>query len=210
MTTFLLRVENMVTDIETKDLSETEVIKVIQDVLRGNTNAFEYIYDTYYKMVISIIRRIVKPNPSEIDAFVNEAFLIVYKGLKGFKGEAKFSTYVYRIVLNYAFKASKKKLKDKKHMVTFKNNEEEDNILENISDNKHMEEQIVTKDSVEGAISTLNQDMQEVVDLYYFERYSVKEIANIVGTTETAIKNRLYQARNKIKVFLSKEGYYGA
>jgi len=47
-------------------------------------NAFEHIYEVYYKMVASIIRRIVKPNPAELDSIVNEAFLIIFKGLKGF------------------------------------------------------------------------------------------------------------------------------
>ena len=189
--------------VEKKELNEIEIQSIIQDILKGNVNAFEHIYDTYYKMVASIIRRIVKPNPAELDSIVNEAFLIIFKGLKGFKGNAKFSTYIYRIVLNFAFKVSKKTNRERRHFVVLGDNIEE-NGIETIASPIQTEDVIIDKNFLENAIGALSKDLQEAVDLYYYERYSVKEIAAIVGTTETAIKNRLYQARIKIKNELKK------
>lgn len=189
--------------IEKKELNEIEIQNIIQDILKGNVNAFEHIYDVYYKMVASIVRRIVKPNPSELDSIVNEAFLIIFKGLKGFKGNSKFSTYIYRIVLNFAFKVSKKTNRERKHFVVLGGSAEE-NGIETIASPIQTEDIIIDKNFLENAIGSLSKDLQEAVDLYYYERYSVKEIATIVGTTETAIKNRLYQARNKIKNELKK------
>lgn len=185
--------------VENKELSERDVLEIIAEIREGNTGSFELLYEAYYKMVISIIRRIVKPFPSELDGIVNEAFLLIFKGLKGFKGDSKFSTYAYRIVLNYAFKVSKKRSRDKKYFVIYGDNNEE---FENISSTEKTEDNIIIKNSLEQAIGSLNKDLQEAIDLYYYQRYSVKEIATIVGTTETAIKNRLYQARIKIKSIL--------
>ena len=188
---------------EKKELNEIEIQNIIQDILKGNVNAFEHIYDVYYKMVASIIRRVVKPNPAELDSIVNEAFLIIFKGLKGFKGNSKFSTYIYRIVLNFAFKVSKKTNRERRHFVVLGDNTEE-NGIETIASPIQTEDIIIDKNFLENAIGSLSKELQEAVDLYYYERYSVKEIAAIVGTTETAIKNRLYQARNKIKNELKK------
>lgn len=190
-----------------KDLEFTEldIQHAIERVLQGEPNAFEIIYDAYYKMVISIIRRIVKPTASELDALVNEAFLLIYKGLKGFKGNSKFSTYAYRIVLNYSFKVSKKQLQDKKKFIVFG---KDDNGIENIASSTSTEDAIIAQRFLDDAISTLNKDMQEAIDLYYYSRHSIKEIAEISGTSETAIKNRLYQARNKIKALLPKGATY--
>ncbi len=187
-----------------KELSEQDIQLIIDKVLLGDTDAFEEIYDYYYKMIVSIIRRIVKPNSSELDSIVNEAFLIVFRSLKGFKGNSKFSTYVYRIVLNFAFKVSKKKSKERRYFIVV--GTEEENAIENISSYEKTDEQVINKNILEDAIGSLNKDLQEAIDLYYYERYSIKEIADIVGTTETAIKNRLYQARHKIKVELTKGG----
>ncbi len=188
---------------EKKELNEREIQDIINNVCQGNVNDFEKIYDVYYKMVTSIIRRIVKPNATELDSIVNEAFLIIFKGLKGFKGNSKFSTYIYRIVLNYAFKVSKKKNRERKYFVVWGDNNDS-NSIENIASPTKIEEVIVDKNFLENTIGSLTKELQEAIDLYYYERYSIREIANIVGTTETAIKNRLYQARNKIKNELKK------
>ena len=186
---------------ETRILTEQEVLEIIGEILRGDNDSFEIIYDYYYKMVISIIRRIIKPNPSEVDALVNEAFLIIYKSLKGFKGNSKFSTYAYRIVLNYAFRVSKKKSRERRYFAVFGKDADS---FENIASSEETENTSVDKNTLEQIIGSLSKDLQEAVDLYYYERYSIKEIADIVGTTDTAIKNRLYQARNKIKIELNK------
>ncbi|MDK2818333.1 MAG: sigma-70 family RNA polymerase sigma factor [Spirochaetota bacterium] len=188
---------------EKKELNEREIQDIINNVCQGNVNDFEQIYDVYYKMVTSIIRRIVKPNTTELDSIVNEAFLIIFKGLKGFKGNSKFSTYIYRIVLNYAFKVSKKKNRERKYFVVWGDNNDS-NSIENIASPTKIEDVIVDKNFLENTIGSLTKELQEAIDLYYYERYSIREIANIVGTTETAIKNRLYQARNKIKNELKK------
>ena len=188
---------------EKKELNEREIQDIINNVCQGNVNDFEKIYDVYYKMVTSIIRRIVKPNATELDSIVNEAFLIIFKGLKGFKGNSKFSTYIYRIVLNSAFKVSKKKNRERKYFVVWGDNNDS-NSIENIASPTKIEEVIVDKNFLENTIGSLTKELQEAIDLYYYERYSIREIANIVGTTETAIKNRLYQARNKIKNELKK------
>ncbi len=187
-----------------QEISEIEIQETINQIVAGDTDKFEIIYDLYYKMIVSILRRIVRPRPSEMDGLVNEAFLIVFRSLKGFKGNSKFSTYVYRIVLNFAFKESKKKNREKKHFVVL--GSEEENAIENIPSDEKPEEIIINKNIIETAVGKLNKDLQAAIDLYYFEKYSIKEIACIVGTTETAIKNRLYQARYKIKNELVKGG----
>lgn len=49
------------------------------------------------------------------------------------------------------------------------------------------------------AVQNLPQKYREVVHLYYYEQYSVKEISDILGISETAIQTRLMRARNKLK-----------
>ncbi|MGL4394198.1 MAG: RNA polymerase sigma factor [Brevinema sp.] len=185
--------------------SEDEIFEAITKTLNGDSDAFEIIYESYYKMVVSILRRIVRPSPSEMEALINESFLLIYKGLKGFKRNSKFSTYIYRIVLHYSFKVSKKSNRDKKHLVIFGENSDG---IENIASDNETEQHIVDKAFLDKAIGSLTREMQEAIDLYYYDQYSIKEIAEITGTTETAIKNRLYQARNKIKSLLPKGVYH--
>ena len=59
------------------------------------------------------------------------------------------------------------------------------------------------------AISRLSEDARLSVTLYYMEGYSVREIAGILGVTESAVKNRLSRAREKLKNELEQENSYG-
>ncbi len=59
------------------------------------------------------------------------------------------------------------------------------------------------------AISRLSEDARLSVTLYYMEGYSVREIAGILGVTESAVKNRLSRARAKLKNELEQENSYG-
>ncbi len=75
-----------------------------------------------------------------------------------------------------------------------------------------MEEQAAeTKDYSElyEAISHLSEDARLSVTLYYMEGYSVREIAGILGVTESTIKNRLSRARARLKNELEQENSYG-
>ena len=76
----------------------------------------------------------------------------------------------------------------------------------------YMEERAAeTKDYSElyEAISRLSEDARLSVTLYYMEGYSVREIAGILGVTESAVKNRLSRARAKLKNELEQENSYG-
>lgn len=58
-----------------------------------------------------------------------------------------------------------------------------------------------------GIITTLPQNYRTVIYLYYYEGYSVKEIAEIVGTSESNVQNRLMRARKKLESMLKKEDW---
>lgn len=172
---------------------DEEIDYALWQVLRGNKSAFLIIYNAYYRMAVSILRRVLRT--SEVDEAVNEAFLMVYRGLKKFKQQSKLSTYVYRIILNYAFYLVKKAHKRKSLHHSFMKGES----IEDIAGRYNIEKTIVERYFLEQALSALNKNLTETLDLYYFQNYSMKEIAQICNTSENAVRSRLFQARRKIR-----------
>ncbi len=69
---------------------------------------------------------------------------------------------------------------------------------------------VLTDDETElfQAVTKLPPKYRTVIHLYYYEEYSVKEIAEITGASETVVTTRLYRAREKLKKTLLKEGIY--
>ncbi|MGL5721092.1 MAG: RNA polymerase sigma factor [Brevinema sp.] len=173
--------------------TEEEILQAASEVLAGNDEAFLKIYHNYYPMAVSIFRRVLSMPVREMDGLINEAFLLVFKSLKNFRNQAKLSTYAYRIILNFAFKEYKKR---KKHAMVSSFAEEDLEIYSSVSGGS---DAILEKYYVEQALKTLPKDMLEAIELYYYGDYSIKEIADMCDTTESAIKNRLFYAREKIR-----------
>lgn len=68
----------------------------IQETLNGNVNAFAFLVEKYKHMVFTLSIRIVK-NREEAEEISQDVFVKAYTNLKGFKGDLKFSTWIYRI-----------------------------------------------------------------------------------------------------------------
>lgn len=181
--------------------TEEEILQAAREVLAGNEQAFLKIYHNYYPMVVSIFRRILSLPVREMDGLINEAFLLIYKSLKNFRNQAKLSTYAYRIILNFAFKEYKKQKKNS--MVNSFTGDD----LETYATTSGGADAIIEKYNIEQVLKSLPKDMLESVELYYYGNYSIKEIAEMCGTSESAVKNRLFYAREKIREKLGEHAY---
>ncbi len=170
---------------------------VLYKVRQGNERAFGQIYDQYLRMVSSVLRKIARCPRSEMDFHVNEVFFRVYKGVFSFQGNSKFSTYVYRIALNYSFQLSKKLRKDSQTLTEIG---DEDSPV-------HFDQGLIDTVVLEKALDQLSINLRSVVVMFYYDRMSVKEISEVEQISENAVKNRLFQARDKLKKILQEAGY---
>ena len=87
----------------------------IRKVLEGDPEAFRYFLKNYKDMAFHVALSIVK-DAYYAEEVVQDAFMKAFKGLKSFKGSAKFKTWFYRIVINEAFQRLRK---IKREMVSF-------------------------------------------------------------------------------------------
>ncbi|MDD7914620.1 RNA polymerase sigma factor [Polaribacter ponticola] len=79
----------------------------INKVINGDTNAFAYLVDTYKNMVFSLAFKMTK-NREEAEEISQDTFVKAFKNLHKFKGDSKFSTWLYRIAYHACLDAIKK------------------------------------------------------------------------------------------------------
>lgn len=120
---------------------------------------------------------------------IQEAIVKAFSSIHTLRKDAYAKTWLVRIVINecYAIMRREKKLVS----------------LEDYSVEEAAEERADYSDLYE-ALSHLSEEIRLTVTLYYMEGYSVKEIAALMNTTESAVKNRLARARDKMKKELAK------
>ena len=167
---------------------------LIDKVLNGDTNAFGELVDRYQNFAFTIAIRIVKVS-EEAEEVAQDSFIKAYDSLSSFRGDSKFSTWLYRIV----YHKSLDRLKMNKRHRTYELNEEiTDDTLDHIENGLEFMLNEERSDIIKKCIDKLSQEEAAIISLYYFEEQSVKEIVKVTDLTEDNIKIKLYRSRKKL------------
>ncbi|WP_236017331.1 sigma-70 family RNA polymerase sigma factor [Roseivirga sp. E12] len=140
---------------------------------------------------------------SEMDAedVLQESFLSAFRNLKNYKGTASFGSWLKRIVVNNAINLVKKRRLD----------------LESVDDIGQFDDRVVETESrdisydvtvVNEGISRLPDGYRVVLTLYLLEGYDHKEIAEVLGITESTSKSQFNRSKKKLREILREELQY--
>ncbi|WP_255452652.1 RNA polymerase sigma factor [Aquimarina sp. RZ0] len=166
----------------------------IARVLAGETNAFSFLVARYQNLVYTVVYRVVR-NREVAEEVAQDTFIKAYKSLSSYRGEAKFSTWLYTI----AYRKSLDAIKKEKHVMSTTLIEEisegEVGLVNDALSNLQAKER---KKIISDSIMQLPEDEAVIVTLYYFEEKSIKEITKIVGLTMDNVKIKLFRSRKKL------------
>jgi RNA polymerase sigma factor (sigma-70 family) len=166
----------------------------------SDQNAFAGLVNKHKTMAFNVALRITKSR-EDAEEVAQDAFVKVYQSLPQFKGDSKFTTWLFKVVYNLALtKIRKKSLvsgsTDEEHFVEPAGEQ----IFDTIAKMKEKEQ----KKHLSEAIATLDETDQVLVTLYYMNDQSVDEIAEITSLTQSNVKVKLFRARKKLHDELQK------
>ena len=177
-----------------------EEAHIIQEILNGKTEQYEYFLDRYGQQVFVLVDRIVSCQ-EDAEELTQDVFLKAFQQLSSFKAESSFSTWIYRIATNLAISAVRKKRNDVLRL--------EDSIFANLSDTQvdealedESEEQM---ERLQQAMNQLEADERALITLYYLEEKPLAEVAFILGMTEGNAKVKLHRIRKKLYVLIKNQ-----
>ena len=170
----------------------------VEEVLAGQTQAYAELVNRHKDMVYTIAIGLLHVR-EEAEEVSQDAFLKAYQALTKFRKQAKFSTWIYRIVYNECISRLRKK---KLNQISL----DENKI--NFSDSLITDENSANEDEkhrmLQEAIMDLPKEDKAIILLYYFESLSIEEISVITSLSKSNIKIRLFRIRNKMHERLSK------
>ena len=168
-------------------------LELVKEVQSGNENAFNQLVLKYQKRIFNLVYRMVR-NIEEAKDLTQEIFVKAYQGLKNFKGEASFSTWLHQIAINSAINYSSAR-KWKNLVSIFEVKEPEASWGNPTQDLK--QEQI--NRTIDAAILSLPPQQRSVFILRHYEELPYQEIAKMTGRTEGALKANYFQAVKKLQ-----------
>jgi RNA polymerase sigma-70 factor (ECF subfamily) len=183
-------------------MSEDKVdldLNLVERTVAGDESAFEQLVKKYQHSVLNTIHRYVG-NYSEADDIAQDVFVKVWRKIKSFKGKAKFSTWLYRIVVNQCLDY-RRKSKRKTEVVSLDNRLEEGKIPESLTVGIDFEQK-KRESIIKQAINELPDKQRIAMMLAEYEAQTYQEIAEIMGISLSNVASIIYWAKQNLKVKL--------
>jgi len=179
-------------------LTDTEIIS---RVLKGEQQVFAQLVERYQNYVFTLVFRMLESR-EDAEEVSQDIFVKAYRSLADFRGDSKFSTWLYTIVRTSCITFLRKKKLD----TTSIDNEKTYIQVENRESGfkANLIEQKSRHAMVNEAIKMLSPDDAQVITLFYKGEQSLDEMGNILGLEPNTVKVKLHRARARLKEKMEK------
>jgi RNA polymerase sigma-70 factor (ECF subfamily) len=179
-------------------MSNQSDLDYINKIVDGDTSAFAILVDRYKDLVFTLAYKMLK-NREEAEEIAQDTFIKIYKSAGKFKGDSKFSTWVYKVTYNTCLDYLKKKKRGIN--ITYI----EDFDLQQLKTLDKISNAIDEKEKnqlIHDCLNVLPSEEAFLLTLFYFEQQSTDEIAKVMDTNANNIKIKLYRTRKKMALLL--------
>jgi len=178
-------------------------LALVRRVQAGDMNAFYDLVRPYERAVFLAALGLVK-NDADAEDVAQEAVLKAFKGLKSFRGDAKFSTWLIQIAIN---EAKMKLRKDRRHLYESieagQLAEDGDYVPRDFADWREIPSESLerkeVRDALTNALNSLSEKYRTVLILRDVQQLSIAETAQALGISEANVKTRLSRARLQLR-----------
>lgn len=170
---------------------------------RGDAEAFRQLVEAYQTPAYRLAARMCGPDSAE--DVTQEAFLAAWRALPEFRGDCRFSTWLYRLVSNAAIDCLRR---EKKHRDTGDVDDLE--LPDGGPSPQEQAERSDTRDAVRRALDRLSPEHRQVLLLRFMQELDYGEIARALNVSEGTVKSRINRAKSKLREVLAAGNFFDA
>lgn len=190
-------------------MTREEEYKIIQRVRDGDADAFEALVTAYQKQVYTLALRTVG-NEEDAADMTQEAFLRAYRSVGSFRGDSKFSVWLYRLTANVCIDFLRSRARRPATSLTFPEEDGEAVQELEVADERFSPaqelERAELRRAVQRGLASLPDDYRRILVLRELDGFSYAEIGEVLRLEEGTVKSRLFRARKKLCDFLQRDG----
>ena len=174
--------------------------EIISRILKGEQSAFSILVEKYQNYVFTLVLRFTE-NREDAEEIAQDVFVKAYRSLADFRGDSKFSTWLFTITRTTCLSFLRKKV-DTQSL----DNERIGLQVENRESgfNANLVEQKSRHTMLSRAISMLSVDDAQILNLFYKAEQTLEEIGKIMGLDPNTVKVKLHRARQRLKEKMEK------
>jgi len=171
----------------TVKLPETDELETVRRARNGSTEAFARLVRTYEQRVFELAWSVLR-NTADAEDAAQEAFLRAFNGIRDFRADARFKPWISRIAVNVALNLAKAKQRRLK--------------LVRAAPRRERPRRDAFSEELEAALGKLKARERLALELFHRDRATYDEIAHVLDTNVTQVKNFLHRGRKKLKKIL--------
>ena len=189
-------------------MTREQEAQIVQRVLQGDVNAFEKLVLEYEKSVYAITQRMTG-NAEDAADMTQETFIKAYNSLSSFRGDSKFSVWLYRIATNVCLDFLRSRSRKPTVSLSVEDDDGEEVELD-IADESQSPERLLerglTRDAVRRGLNALSPEYRQILLLREIQGLSYEEIADVLRIEVGTVKSRIFRARKRLCAFLLADG----
>ncbi|MDO4989790.1 MAG: sigma-70 family RNA polymerase sigma factor [Eubacteriales bacterium] len=189
-------------------MTREQEVQIVQRVLQGDVNAFEKLVLEYEKSVYAITQRMTG-NAEDAADMTQETFIKAYNSLSSFRGESKFSVWLYRIATNVCLDFLRSRSRKPTVSLSMEDDDGEEVELD-IADESQSPERLLerglTRDAVRRGLNALSPEYRQILLLREIQGLSYEEISDVLTLEVGTVKSRIFRARKRLCAFLLEDG----
>ncbi len=181
---------------------------IVERASRGDVAAFEALVKAYETKLYNVAFRMVSDSEDAMD-IVQEVFLKAYQALPNFRGDSKFSTWIYRICMNASLDHLRRHKKAQVYSldapVEFSDSEAQRQVEDSAESTEEIVEARFLGEKMLHVLNDLEPHYRAVLILCDVQGYSYQEIAEILDMSLGTVKSRIHRARNILRKLMDAE-----
>ena len=189
-------------------MTRDEELGIINSVLSGDTDAFEILVKETQNKVYSLALRMTN-NHEDARDMAQEAFIRAYNSLSGFRGDSRFSVWMYRLTSNICLDFLRQKKRKPADSLTLDTNDDDQDKQFEIPDIRYNPETELERRELRNLINKglmeLSPEYRQILVLREINGLSYEEIADTLELEPGTVKSRIFRARKKLCSFLLHE-----
>jgi RNA polymerase sigma-70 factor, ECF subfamily len=181
--------------------------EIIINILHGDRDKFRILVEKYQSMVFRTCMGFLH-DKDDVDDLTQDIFIQAYQSLHSFKGEAAFSTWIYRIAVNASLNTVRKNSRNQglNRLDSLFGSDKNKEISLPVFDTENPESILIRQEHskwVQNALDSLPENQRTAIVLSKYDDLSQKEIAEVMKTTEGAVEALIQRAKSNLRARLS-------
>ena len=184
----------------------TEEQKWVAAAREGDQEAFAELVRLYEKRVLALTQRMCQ-NPEDAAEAAQEAFFAAWQGLKSFRGDSSFSTWLYRLASNACVDLLRREGK-RRAAVSLDDEELNLDLPSSLPSPQEEAERRELRERIEEGLRALPPDYRAPLVLREMQQLRYDEISEALGLDIGTVKSRISRGRKKLRAFLLERGNF--